>query len=200
MAFFKTQLLIFKTYRGKRFSIQMRSNGMDPQGVVVKVFGTKKPKAEITVETGWFSDSRGYGGTSTRKLTLTDPGAVEICRGVLADDAALGALIDWVGENYASLGGVSDRLPRWWLLAQQENPSQFVTKERRELAFADKKFAAGEKVLYTHTYPARVVELTGERFDWTDYFGGGWRFSFPGVDAPQHYFRKLNVAEVIAAG
>ncbi len=184
----------YKSYSMKYFSIRV-PNGNDPQAVTVKVFNTKKPKAEVSVGIGWFSESRGYGGQSQKKITITDPNVVALCRACLTDDSGISPLIDNINEG-KSVTTVDDRvkalLNRWWVLAQQENPTAFIDTERKQRAFEDKKFSVGETVIYIprHEYIPQTVTITQERFEW-GWDGGGWRFSFPGAEAEQSRFRKI---------
>jgi hypothetical protein len=209
-AFKSHNLPKYKSYAGKSFDISMSSNGTDPQHLVVKVFNTKKPKAQIEVHIGWFSDSRGYGGTSAKTIITFDPETVLLCRAALKDDAAVAPLIDKVLESDAAInpltaailksGQVKRLLARWWVLAQQERPDQFINEERKERAFADKKFAIGEQVLYRPLFRSSVpvpVTITSERFEWVPHlYENGWRFGFThsdyvGGDARQQDFAKV---------
>lgn len=192
---FTTQVTRYKSYTSKSFDIRMSANGIDPQYVVVKVMNTKRPTAEVSVGVGYFSESRGYGGTSNKFVRLTDPNLVAVCRGVLVDDSGIAALIDLLIERGESLEYAGETvvrlLKRWWVLAQQENPSAFVTEERRRKAFDDKRFSVGDRVRYRSS----EAVVTGEGFDWSDWSGGGWRFSFfaDGVNynVRQHELRKV---------
>lgn len=203
---FTARRIIFKSYQARTFSINLSTDGQNPSHVTVKVYNTKKPKAEIVVGTGWYSDSRGYGGVSNNGVILTDPGAVAMCKATQVEDAAFAALVDWVVEQEQPVNGGQqyqwDRLrrglQRWWLLSQQEHPTSFVMAEREQAARNNKKFAVGQTVRYVsrHGIESKVVTLTGERFDYSPVLGGGWRFSFPGVDAPQECFREIEVEEM----
>lgn len=197
---FTSQRIFYQSYQAKRFTVRISANGCDPGSVLVKVFVGKKPKAEVSTEVGYYSESRGYGGTSARKFTLTDEVAVMLCRAAIVNDNALPALVDELlgrpdpgnaVEAYR-MAGVRRGLARWWLLAQQDNPDAFIAEERRAAAFANKKFKIGDVVMFhsRHGGPARgPFAITGERFDWHPYLGGGWRFGVPGIDAPQSEFR-----------
>lgn len=192
---FKTTSLGDKLYRAKIFTISMSGNGIDPQDVKVKVLNIKKPTAEVSVGIGWFSDSRGYGGQSNKFVRLTDLELVSLCRGVLADDTGIAPLIDMLTEKAEQLkyagGTFVNLIARWWVLAQQENPTAFVAAERKQKAFDDKRFKVGDRVAYRSRHGFANIEatITGERFDWADWRGGGWRFSFEanrgGYDVPQ---------------
>lgn len=202
---FTTRSVFYKSYRAKVFSIRMSSNGSDPLGVTVKVTTAKKPTAEVSVGIGYFRVSRGVGGTTNKFVRFTDPETVALCRACLTDDSAIAGLIDMLTEKAESLKYAGARVvelaTRWWVLAQQENPTAFVEAERKQRAFEDKRFAVGDRVRYSRGCgPAEDVTITGEQFDWHPYMGGGWRFSFPGVNAPQTYFRKIEspVAEPVA--
>lgn len=188
----KTNILSYKSYKGREFR---NSNGVpsgEPSYLIVKVFATKKPKAEISVLHGWFSESRGFGGTSGDKLTVTGGELYGLCVSVLNSDAALMGLIDKLAEaaEHHTPGTVAWRIrkdaARWWVLANHENPTDLVDEERKNYAFNNKRFKIGDVVYATNSWNHRVLyRLTGERFDWHCYLGGGWRFSVPGCDAPQ---------------
>lgn len=51
--------LNYKSYRGKILSNHAPDG--EPRSVTVKVFAGAKPKVTVTVGTGWFNESRGYG-------------------------------------------------------------------------------------------------------------------------------------------
>lgn len=200
---FRTNTRKYKTYTGKTFSISLSSNGSDPDTVVVKVFNTKKPKAEVAVYVGSFSESQGVGFSTGKTLAITDPEAVALCRGVLADDTGIAPLIDKLTDlnptGYTATRAMTN-LARWWVLAQQENPTAFVTAERKQKAYDDKRFAIGDRVVYHSRHGGNSMEgvITAEAFDWADWSGGGWRFQIPGVNAPQLQLRKIEEPAEVA--
>lgn len=199
---FKSETRKFKSYTHKMLTINMASNGTDPQIVLVKVFNTKKPKAEVSVFVGYFSESRGVGGSSGTKIEVADPEAVALCRGLLADDTGIVPLIDKLNElNLTDYKGdkVVRNLNRWWVLAQQGSPTAFVEAERRERAFSDKKFAVGDRVIFRDRYsqhePVEGV-ISAEVFDYRPYLGGGWRYTIGYITADQARFSPAEVAAV----
>ncbi len=198
---FRTTLRNYKSYRSKWFDISMSSNGSDPQTVVVKVFNSKKPKAEVIVYVGSFSESQGVGFSSGKSIIVTDAEAVALCAGTLVDDTGIAPLIDKLTEN-GTTGRVLTLLARWWVLANQQYPSQFIDNERKSKAFDNKKFAVGDTVEYRDRYgmnPQTGV-ITSERFEWTAWNGTGWVYSMGNsILAEQGRFRKVEqLAEAVA--
>lgn len=182
--YFTTTVRNYKTYRSKWFDIRVSSNGADPSTVVVKVFATKKPKAEIQVYVGSFSESRGVGFSSGTTISTTDPDTVLLCKRALTDDTALVVLIDKLNEREDAaayrIARVLRLLNRWWVLAQQESTSVFIDAERRALAFDRKDFAVGDAVAYHSRHgghAATGLTITAEKFEWHPYFGGGWKYT-----------------------
>ncbi len=184
MYHFKSTARNYKTYRSKWFTFPLSSNGSDPDTVVVKVYNTKKPKAEIQVYVGSFSESRGVGYSDGKTISTTDAETVLLCRRALTDDTAVVVLIDKLNERNDAAAYMTDRvlrlLNRWWVLAQQESVSAFIDAERRAFAFDRKPFAVGDAVSYHSRHggmSADGLTITAEKFDWHPYFGGGWNYT-----------------------
>ncbi len=138
MYYFTTRRHDYKSYQSKWFDISLSSNGSDPSTVVVKVLKAKKPTAEIKVYVGSFSESRGVGFSSAKFIRTNDSELVAICRGCIADDTGIVPLIDMLNEKSEQLAYAKDHLlsliNRWWVLAQQQHPSQFIDDENRSKA------------------------------------------------------------------
>lgn len=172
--------LRYKSYTGVIYTSHA-PNG-EPGSITVKVYATKKPKADVIIGTGWFSESRGYGGESGSTATITNPDAIALCRAAIATPDAIPGLIDKMIEmgangeilpklvpgNEWKRKAYTDKLSRFWTLANVDNPSAFVDNERRERAFADKKFNVGDRVVYCSRHTGRRSEeanITAEHFD-----------------------------------
>lgn len=178
--------LKYNSYTGRIYANWLTSNGGDPTDLTIKVFNTKKPKAEVSVGIGWFSESRGVSGTSPTAVTFKDAETVALCRAAVANETALAPLVDKVletVENDATYTGTKAKrlLARWFVLANSDNPNGLVNDERRERAREDKPFAVGDKVLYhgRHNFHLSPVPgtVTAERFEWSAHFGGGWLYT-----------------------
>ena len=172
--------LQYKSYTGMEFSIRT-PNGSEPQSLTVKVFTGKKPRAEVLVGNGWFSESRGYGGMSTKNMGITDPTIVQLCIEAIKSNDALPPLIDRLQEDTSH--PLVARIARWWLLSRQENISTFLMEERK----ANKPFGIGDAVLMNGI----SVVIARERFCPMSQM---WHFAPEGgCEKSQYHFKALAI-------
>jgi hypothetical protein len=188
----------YKSYVGVRFN-NGAPNG-HPCILQVKVFTGKKERAEVSVLTGHFSESRGVGSTSTKTLKVTNPETVALCKAAVKfGTGAVMPLVDKLQEEGPEVNRkqIAAAAARWFNLSTVENVSRFVDEENRDRAFADKKFAVGDKVMWignpmgSYYDQRKEVTITSERFEWHPYMGGGWRYGSEKGNSPQNYYRKI---------
>lgn len=186
--------VIYKSYKSREVSNGLGAGG-PPSGLVfrVEMHTTGKLKGQekqckVEFMSGWFSESRGYGGVSkTKSLIVTIESIKLLVREVIrtGDTTAVCAFVDNVQEeaNEEFLAVVKE----WWEYASAENAEVLRDQKRREYAFASKVFQIGDVVGRSYEYN-HLYTISGERFEWNSYHGGGWRYSFPGYSGYREHF------------
>jgi len=175
-----------KSYKTKTARHTNGASG-EPTTVVVKVFNLKRLKrAEVSFESGWYSDMRGIGGVSTSASKCEDPTVVALAEEFLADDTALVPLLLAYKAYVAALPLPADAKPgvqvartsrlnkidRFLLLARTKDVTALKKEEFKQFMH---KFKVGDKCVAHFKYQGSgwyngdAVEVTLATEKWDDY-------------------------------
>ncbi len=167
--------LNYKSYRAVYFKNGVSSCGA-PAALMVKV--RKSGKTTLSVEHNWFSEQRGVGGASGRKVVVQDAELKLLAKRCLDDATAVAGLIDRIQElgtegTSALFYGEVVLWLRYWTA---DNAEAQLWADRRQAALDRKPAIDTGSLVWLFDYPDRLFRVLGFYFDWIDGLGGpGWR-------------------------
>lgn len=185
-----------KSSKGRKIAIKASGLYCEPISLHLDI----KPRSKeviITTEHAWYKESSGWGGVSKHNITLKYVGDSDpvflAAKGFLAgDDMALLGVADAIEETGKTDYRHRD-VRRFYELASQEKPYEYVRKCKRDNAFANCKFKVGDKVTYNRHYgDSKVYEVVSVYFDEISF---EWRVNVPGIGAPQNSFSLVENVE-----
>jgi hypothetical protein len=182
------------TYRRYKSFTSVSHHNRAPAGEPSTLEIRRYPKyAEFRVHTGWFSESRGAGYTTARKVQVKDADVLARVDAVLArpqEVTGLFPLIDTLAERLPDFV-LLPLIQRWFALAQSDNLSKLIDNERRDRAFADKPFAIGDTVrlmtVYGGDYNLRGT-VVAEAFDSRPFMFHEWRLTVRWADGTTYAY------------